>query len=200
MYEIGEYLISEFYDNDYELAKQKKPAKAKCFARVIDTLRANGEKKPSRSWLHNAIDLMVDKKAVGDFLSYGNLPLSHKVLLFPINDLEEKKIYAEEAYTGNLTVSQFRDLIKRNKKAHEASVFRFLKDEKSVNTRDIEEIFSDFNILQLTEKKFDKVKKTVQDEIEEIEAKINDQKIILEKYKAIKNKLDKVAKKGKPKI
>lgn len=51
MIEVGEYLIKEFFDDDHELAKQKKSVKEKSFLQVINKLRVNGEINPSKSWL-----------------------------------------------------------------------------------------------------------------------------------------------------
>lgn len=190
MIEVGKYLIKEFFNDDIQLAKQKKGSKEKSLHQVIEKLKSRGEKRQSKSWLYNAINLVVDSAALSDFHSYGNLPLSSKVLLLPVKDIEAKKELAEVAFSENLSACELKEKIHEGKKHQETSLLRFLKNENSIKDGNIEEIFTKFEILDLSGKKIKKVKLTIEHEIEELENMINNKTEILEKYKQIKSKVN----------
>ncbi len=113
MREAGQYLIQEFYGGDINLARQKKPTRPKSNEALIHRLHSGSQAGPSKSWIYNAIKLVIeyeDVKTLGDdiFHTYGNLLLSHKVLLFPVADLATKGKLIREAAEKGYTVADFR--------------------------------------------------------------------------------------------
>lgn len=196
MIEVGEYLIKEFYDDDHERVTKKDPKKGKSFLEVINKLKVKGEKNPSKSWLYNAINLVVDSAVLTDFHSYGNLPLSSKVMLLRVKDESLKRELAKMADDDNLSVSQLGVIINQNKNQQDISLQRCLKNEKFINERNIEDIFTQFDFRKLSDKKFVKAKDTIELEILELEKMIKDKTEVLEKYKQIKSKLENFPKKS----
>ena len=200
MMEVGQYLIKEFFNNDLNLAKQKKSVKEMSFLQVINELKFKGEGNPSKSWLYNAINLVVDSAALADFHSFGNLPLSSKLLLSGIKDMTLKKELAEIALNENLSTSQLREKINQSKTGKETSLQRFLKNKKSIHDCNIEDILTKFGIDKLTEKKIKKAKNTIDQEIEELEELNKTNAETLAKYNLIKGQLEKSSNNGKIKI
>lgn len=191
MIEIGEYLIKEFFDGDHELAKQKKSAKGKSFLQVINNLRVNGENNPSKSWLYNAINLVVDSTLLMDFHSYGNLPLSSKVMLLRVKDESLKRELVVKAVDESLSVSQLGEIINQSKNAQDISILRFLKNEKSVSEGNEEDIIS-----KLPKKKLSKAKEIIEGKIKELEGIIEAKSLILDRYKEMSGKIKVSSSKG----
>jgi succinate dehydrogenase/fumarate reductase-like Fe-S protein len=70
---------------------------------------------PKKTWLYNSLGLLVDKDDLVNtdtFQTYGNLSMSHRIQLLPIDDLEQKKELIVEIEEKNYSV---RDLHKRVK-------------------------------------------------------------------------------------
>lgn len=197
MIEVGEYFIREFFDNDHELVKKNKPKKEKSFLAVIKKLKESGEKKPSKSWLYNAINLVVDSAVLNDFHSYGNLPLSSKIMLLRVKDATEKRKLAQSAVDGNLSVSQLGDMINQSKKPQSSSLQRYLKNEKFINETNIEDFFIQFNFEKLSDNDSFKAKQTIKSEIFGLEKMIKAKAAVLEKYKQIESKLESFSEKSK---
>jgi hypothetical protein len=124
--ETGDYLIAEFFDNDYEKASKKDKIKSssdgntlnQVFERFKRTPSDSEETSPgpSKSWLYDAINIAVQDhhfKALGEdkksFQTYGKLLLSHKKELCRLDDIEDKEEFLETPDIENLSVRQFRD-------------------------------------------------------------------------------------------
>ena len=96
--EAGQYIIQEFYGNDYRKAEKKKADKNKSFEtlnQMISENKNNNISGPSKSWIYNAVSLAVQNKKLQEFdpdtfHTYGNIPLSHKVLLLPLKVRDDK--------------------------------------------------------------------------------------------------------------
>jgi hypothetical protein len=111
MLEAGRFIIKEFFNKDVELARQKKPVEEASFYQVIQELKRRTTNAPSKSWLYNAIGLVVDSQDFQGFHTYGKLLLSHKVLLLRVRDTEEKKKLIAETAKNGLTVAQLKERI-----------------------------------------------------------------------------------------
>lgn len=199
MMEVGQYLIKEFFDDDLELAKQKKSKKESSFFKVITKLKVPGERNPSKSWLYNAINLVVDSAALADFHSFGKLPLSSKLLLSGVKDEDRKKELADIACNENLSASQLRERINESKKGNETSLQRFLRNKKSIHECNTTDILTKFGIDTLPDKKIEKAKVTIDQQIKELNELIKIHSDTLSKYEQIKSGLGKPQKKIKSK-
>jgi len=115
MMEAGQYLIDKFYGGDIEKARKKEPIDGESFFQLISRLHAKGSGGPSKSWVYNAIKLVVESHDLKDFQTYGKLNLSHKILLLPVSDRRKKEQLIEDAVKKNLTVIQFKEEIKKVK-------------------------------------------------------------------------------------
>jgi len=110
MLEAGEYIIRTFYNDDYELARSKKPVKGESLRQLI--IRLQGEPgAPKKSWLYNAVKIAIDARDFSGFHTYGKLQLSHKVALLPVDDMEQKKSLIEQAVGEELTVRELKEII-----------------------------------------------------------------------------------------
>ncbi|AOY60478.1 uncharacterized protein Dmul_37100 [Desulfococcus multivorans] len=125
--EAGEYIIKEFYDGNFDMARDKKSPKEGSLNHLIKMIQDTSSKGPSKSWFYNAVNLVVqnhDLKAGEDdeaekkrFHTYGNLRLSHKVCLLSVSAVEQKKQLIDEINEKDLTVQKLRDRIKELKSA-----------------------------------------------------------------------------------
>ncbi len=112
MLEVGRYLIKTFYGDDYDAAKEKKPIKKNDLATLNKLIKADNNsvmKSYSKSWLYNSVQYACDEDTFKSFHTYGNLLQSHKVLLFPIEDIDFKRQLIEEIADNNYTVKQLRE-------------------------------------------------------------------------------------------
>lgn len=191
MLEVGKYLIREFYGDEHWRAKQKKAVREKSLLQVITDLKSKDKGSPSKSWIYNSINLVVDTEAYRDFLSYGKLSLSCKVLLMPVSDEIIKRGLVEEVVNDKLSVSQLRERISEKTGGKKSSLNKLLKKEKYIADCDIKELLFEYKIQGLSEQELLEVNATIQKEIEEIEAMISNKTTILNKYQDIKNEIEK---------
>ena len=108
MLEAGRYIIKEFYNQDYDLARNKKPTRDKSLAQLIQYLQSMGKGAPSKSWIYNAVNLAVDTYDNRYFSFYNHLMLSHKILLFPITDQTLKRELIKEIVKFNYTIQDLK--------------------------------------------------------------------------------------------
>lgn len=111
MREAGHYLIDEFYGGDFERARHNKPVKGQSLNQLITRLRPKESGGPSKSWIYNAINLVVQNHDLKSFQTYGNLELSKKVELLRVGDPNDKKRLIEQTVKSNLPVRQLREKI-----------------------------------------------------------------------------------------
>lgn len=128
--ETGEYLIETFFDNDFEKAKKKdnieNSSKGATLNQVLDhfrkeSLNKNDSEGPSKSWLYQAIDFVVQEKELEEnldkktFQTYGKLLLSHKIQLLRVPDKYSgsKKGLILETNKNNLSVRELKEKINK---------------------------------------------------------------------------------------
>ena len=111
MLEAGQFIIKEFYNGDLKLARRKKATKDKSLNKLIERLQNQAANAPSKSWIYNAVNLVVDCKDFGGFHTYGKLLLSHKVLLFSIDDRKIKEQLIKKTVAKKFTVDQLKQQI-----------------------------------------------------------------------------------------
>jgi len=67
--------------------------------------------QPSKSWVYNAVNLVVQSHDFKGFQTYGNLNLSHKIVLLPIKDRGLKEELIQEIAEKELTVKESKERI-----------------------------------------------------------------------------------------
>ncbi len=111
MIEAGQFIIKEFYGNDIERARNKAPIYKESLYHLIQRLHARDNGGPSKSWVYNAVNLVVQENDLTGFHTYGNLELSKKVELLRVGDPVDKKRLIEETVEKGLPVRQLREKI-----------------------------------------------------------------------------------------
>jgi len=122
MIEVGQYLIDQFYNGDYEKAQQKQFTENKSLAKLIKRIQQDAHKKgdaPSRTWIYDAVNLAIDQHLFEQKMLpsvYGQLGHSHKVnLTYAPNNLIKGQL-AEETVDKKLTVAKLRKRIRQERK------------------------------------------------------------------------------------
>jgi DNA polymerase III delta prime subunit/DNA repair photolyase len=114
MIEAGQYIIREFYGDDYEHARQKKTVRGQSLRRLIERLKEGSGNAPSKTWVYDAVNLAVDERQYSAISAYGNLGHSKKVCLTHVKKPETKELLIQEA--GEYTVAELKKRIVEAKK------------------------------------------------------------------------------------
>lgn len=131
MLDAGEYIIKEFFEGDYERAKNPRNAvKIRSFGELTDRLKENSGHAPSKTWVYDAVKLAIDEHHFKSFSVYGNLGHSHKVLLLRAPKDEIKKQLAEETVKQNYTAAELRERINDVKNGNKLRVDHVLTFEE----------------------------------------------------------------------
>jgi hypothetical protein len=118
--EVGNYLVETFYANNYDRARDRNPARKAAFSSLnalISEKRKHTPDVPSKSWIYNAVALVCDAQALAEFAPYDAISLSHKILLLPVQDLEQKKAFISEIAAEQMTVKQAKVLVSGDNEA-----------------------------------------------------------------------------------
>lgn len=112
MYEVGEYLIKTFYDDNFEYAQSKTPVKEKSINKLFSKIRKNSDAY-SRSWFYNSIQLVADQRYFDKqgLTKYNDLGHSQKIYLTYLKDLDIKQALVEEAVDNKYSVSKLKERI-----------------------------------------------------------------------------------------
>lgn len=128
MLDAGQYIIKVFYNNDYQLAKEKKYNHTESISKLIKKLKNESQgNSPSKTWIYDAINLALDEHYFDNIenknisSAYGNLGHSHKVNLTYAPDDKKENIIEEiikiEAETNKkCSVVKIRELISKHKR------------------------------------------------------------------------------------
>jgi len=96
MHKIGDYLMKAFYDADIDKARRKESTHEESLNQLIKKMRGDSNHGKSKTYLYNAVNLIVQRNDIESkggkkvFHTYGNLPLSHKVVLLPVENIKDK--------------------------------------------------------------------------------------------------------------
>lgn len=121
MFKAGQYLIDIFYGGNSTLAQNDKDKTGlNSLNQYIKNLNDNNPNAPKKSWIYNAVKLVIEHEIIKEhskqlFHAYGKLSLSHKVLLFPVQDMAHKTSLIEHAGENQPTVIEFRQKIAETK-------------------------------------------------------------------------------------
>ena len=125
MLEAGEYIIKEFYAGDIELARQNKQVKKHSLHQLIRRLQENKGHVPSKTWIYDAVNLVVDEHDHVNLSVYGKLGHSHKVNLTYAKDVKIKKRLIQETVDNSYTVAQLKKRIVEENKKSQTSFIQF---------------------------------------------------------------------------
>jgi hypothetical protein len=119
MLDVGHYIINEFFNGDYELARNPRNAiKIHSLNQLIKRLQENSGHAPSKTWVYDAVKLAIDENNFKDFRTYGKIGHSHKVLLTHVPDIDLKKKLVDEVVNKGYPVVKLRERIKEEKNGH----------------------------------------------------------------------------------
>ena len=80
MLEVGQYLIEQFYGDDYTLAEDKPFTNNKSLNQLFDRLQTETSgNAPKKTWLYDSINLAIAEKKYNKVSVYGKLGHSHKI-------------------------------------------------------------------------------------------------------------------------
>ena len=132
MVEVGKYLVENFFNNDFEAARNPRNVTGNESIRQIHQKLNEKIGSPSKSWVYNAIKVCVDEHKFKeiDFHTYGNLPISHRVKLAYVPNDAVKKDLAQQSFDNNWTVKKLVQEIdnrksKRGKKSSPLTASRY---------------------------------------------------------------------------
>ena len=142
--EVAQYLFDNFFDSNYDLMRNKTPAEGKdaSFNALAKRLKEEDVSLPGRTWLHNSVRLLAEKEDIEGkpdmeevVHTYGQLPVSHKIAMLPL-DFERKKDLILEIDQGHLTVRQTKEkvaeLCNKGKKSGSGRVIKYDKKIQSI--------------------------------------------------------------------
>lgn len=127
--EVGDYLIQRFFEGDHEKARAKNKisntSKGGSLNQVFIHFQESGTEKPSKSWLYQAIDYVIQEKDMEKELEgdenvalrdkYDKLLMSHKVALLSVRDIQTKIKLLGFIDTHTITVKELKAKINENK-------------------------------------------------------------------------------------
>ncbi len=212
MQEAGNYLIKEFYDDDIELARNKKSPRNESLHQLIERLQNRSSGTPSKSWIYQSIGLVIqshdiEKMDKDFFQTFGKIPLSHKISLLPITKFEIKKDLINKIIDNNLSVRELEELKAKQQNASDRniSLLTLLKNPKKLVSEDA---LKYINLDSLKKEPLNKLKKykeksieklnEFQTRLEEFQSEIEKNKSYIEQYKKLISDIDKAEKTKKP--
>lgn len=105
LHEVGRYLLDNFFDGDIDRIRRPfRPVHEESYNQLVEMIQADSGSSPSKSWLYNALGLLVDEHDYRNFQTYGNLLPSVKVELLPIKDQDQKHALIIEASENDYSV------------------------------------------------------------------------------------------------
>ena len=184
MLEAGRYLIDTFYGGDPKVAHaDKKKQSLSSLNQYILELREKNPGAPGKSWIYNAVNLLIEHESIKAhsrelFHTYGKLLLSHKVLLFPVEDMSSKERLIEYAAENRPTVREFREIIadskpdKSRKIESNPSLLKIISSPEKLFTAEMSEFLTPEALKQLPSSKLEKLRTGANESIVRINTNI----------------------------
>jgi len=196
MMEAGWYLIKEFYGGDLERARRNDAVEKESLYQLILRLQNRSSTAPSKSWIYNAVNLVVDSKDFEGFHTYGKLLLSHKVLLLPIKEIETKKDLIKEIASRDLTIQQLRERIskinnaKKQKIQKKADIQSLIKNPNKLFSQDSSPLLETKSFLEYPYSSLESLQDTVRDKIEELKESLKNLNSYLTQYQVLMGQIE----------
>lgn len=190
MTEAGQYILEEFFGGDIERARAKKPTVEGSLHQLIQRFKQEDSRGPSKSWIYNAVDMVVQNHDLEGFHTYGKLELSKKVRLLSVRDADQKKQLIEEA--PDLTVRKLAERVKEVKapKTRKSSTLPITKPEELFHPDNRESIQLE-SLLALPPDKLDKFLDKSRNKLEQINENIDRLNQLSTKYSSLISNLEK---------
>ncbi|MCK5071230.1 MAG: hypothetical protein KAR01_11830 [Desulfocapsa sp.] len=192
--EAGQYIIDKFYDGSIELARQKKPTKELSYTQLVKYLQEQQEDSPKKSWLFNAVNLVIQEHDFSAVQALGQLNTSQKLLLLPVSDPVQKQDLAEEAVLKNYTTRQLAEAIKKTKVPRNRTLYSCLGRPGELFSKEYSHLYSTDALASLKPKKLKTLREKIKAQTEEVLQGIREQEQYLKRYRALINTIDIVGK------
>ena len=105
-FDIGQYLLTTFFDNDVKKVEDRAPRKGVSLRKIAD----HEDMMLTYMSLSNAVRLAAQEPLFID-PKYKDLTETHKILLFKLPDDKTKTEFAEKVVLNNLSVRKLRNLL-----------------------------------------------------------------------------------------
>jgi hypothetical protein len=111
MSDIGNYLLTHFFDDDPELARSKAPNKNASYRALLNRCETL-DLPVKKSTLNNAVRIALQDRLMSDSDAYEKLSYTHKVRLLPLHDDKKTmKMLSKKAVSQKLSTRQLADLV-----------------------------------------------------------------------------------------
>ncbi len=191
--EAGQYIIDSFYDGRIELARLKTPTKDLSYTQLVQHLQKQQEDSPKKSWLFNAVNLVIQEHDFSAVQALGQLNTSQKLLLLPVSDQAKKQSLAEEAVIKNYTTRQLAEAIKKTKAPRKKTLYTCLARPEELFSAEYSHLYSTEALETIKPKGLKTLRDKIKTQTEEVIEGIREQEHYLERYKALMDTLDSVA-------
>lgn len=193
-YAVGEYILERFFEGNIEFARNKSGKNINSFyALEMKFNPKNKEKRiPSKSWIYNAINLVVDRHDMNKSTSYQRLSISHKIELLPIKDLAKKEQLSELIIKYNLSVQKTRKSIYSTKIHHKKGLLSLISQPELLYTDDYKEICSIKNLRKIDEQKREKTLQKARHKLEKIQTELDERKVWVKNLKKLVKEIEKL--------
>ena len=188
--EAGQYIITTFYDNDIERARLKKPVKELSYTQLIEHLQEKKEDSPRKSWLFNAVNLVIQEHDFASVQALGQLPTTQKILLLPVSDRDLKHRLAKEASEKKFTTRQLAEAIKKSKPEPKETLLSYIKKPEELFSEEHANMCSKESLEALTPKARAAIKKNINSEIQKVKEQITCQQEYLKRYAELASDLE----------
>ncbi len=190
MLEAGRYIIETFYNNDYVAAKNKRKEPAS-LRKLIKKLQGRSENAPSKTWVYDAVALAVDSHELKSsdeeaFRTFGNLPLSHKLKLTTVKDMDTKKKLLTEMEHKYMPVRAFGKRIKEVSD-YKPTLMELIRQPAELFSGNYKDLYSKDSLKGLEEKERNKIKTVIENKISKIQEEISNQRRYIKEYKKLLN-------------
>ena len=196
--EAGQYIVKEFYGGNIELVKANKPTKGQSLNQLIKRFQSRDAGSPSRSWIYNAVNMIVDEADFKSVQTYGQLQLSQKIVLLPVNNVEKKKKLIEETVRKKYTVRQLKDRIAEQKTKKKISLNRAISNPDLLFSDDFSSNIDKKSLTSLPPKTIPKLRTKAQEQKDKIVNDIATQQAYIKRYADLIQILDTANKQKAP--
>ena len=190
IYEAGKFIVKEFYSDEIELVKSHSPVKELSLNQLIKKIQGSSHKQPSRSWIFNAVKLYAETKELGITVqTYGQLPVSHKILLFSVHNRDKKiqliRETAENKYTVVALKNRIAELMVAEKPKIEApkSLLQVVKNPDLLFSDDYALSRDVKSLSKLKPAELEKIHTRITEKLERIEKELNEFQTAMENHK-----------------
>lgn len=195
-YEVVDYLLDNFFDGDKENLKKSRLDGHKTFQKLLEAVQ--GETGKSKSWVYESIKLWHDRDLLGDHEPYMKLSISHRALLLKVNDIDEKKKFAEKFNAKQIPYKKAKEEVRpHSPKTDYTLLSRLINHPADFDEEEFKEKAGKVALRKtyqsLKEKQQFEIVKKAKQRVEKLEASIEKQKNLLEKAKVLESKLNDIS-------